>query len=598
LRDHALLGEFHLAQDGTLLACNSTCARWLGYNSPETAVALPYLFSGTLLQTLRELHSPAEVGRELCLTRPDGTPVWLRVCAESVPLPPGVLAFSAVEITAQKDAEERFQEIFDNGNDIVYIRDLEGNFTTLNKVGEELSGYSREEVLGMNLLQLIDPEYREVTLERMRAQPQDAELSRYELPMVSKAGRRFVLEVSARMLYRGGKPAGVLGIARDITDQRKLEAELRHAHKMEAVGRLSAGIAHDFNNLLTLITGYSDLVLYKLPPDSPLRAHLVEVRQAGFRAAALTQQLLTFSRREMVSPEILDLNRVVQASSGMLRRLIGPNIEYSTRLEEDLPAVKADPGQLEQDLVNLVVNARDAMPQGGQITVGTCSVELATPSAAGVPVGPYVRLTVEDTGTGISAETQSQIFEPFFTTKGAGNGTGLGLATVYSIVKQSKGAIEVASQPGQGTIFTIHLPALANVVEMPRVETLPPPQPAAWETVLLVEDDAAVRVFMRDVLRENGYQVLEAASAEEAMQLAADDPVVVHLLVSDVMLPHMRGDLLAEAMHQTRPQTRILLISGHIGVGALAPGASHVLYLPKPFTSDVLLQKVRAALNH
>jgi len=599
LRHHELLGEFHLTEAGRLLACNATAAGWLGYASPEEAVGRPHVFGAGDLQMICALGSTPEAAgtRELCWSRPEGGRIWLLLGRCDTSLPAGVLAFSAVDITARKDAEERFHEIFDNGNDIVYIRDLQGNFISLNKVGEALTGYSREEAVGMNLLQLIDPEYRDVTLERMRSQPQDADLSRYELPLISKAGRRFILDISTRMLYRGGQPAGVLGIARDITEQRKLEAELRHAHKMEAVGRLSAGVAHDFNNLLTLITGYSDLVLRKVPPDSPHHAHLVEVRQAGNRAAALTQQLLSFSRREMVSPEILDLNRVVEGSAGMLRRLIGPDIDFGTSLEDALPAVKADPGQLEQVLLNLVVNARDAMPQGGRIMVRTRRVELMTPSAAGVPAGPYVRLSVEDTGAGISAETRSRIFEPFFTTKGDGQGTGLGLATVYSIIKQSKGAIEVASQPGQGTVFTIHLPAVADLPEKPRVETLPPSLPPAWETVLLVEDDASVRVFIRDVLRENGYQVLEAGNAEDALRLAADHPATIHLLVSDVMLPRMRGDLLAETLLLSRPTTRILLISGHIGLGDLAPGSRHVQYLPKPFTSEIVLQSVRSSLN-
>ena len=360
---------------------------------------------------------------------------------------------------ALRESEKQYRELFENANEIIYACDLAGNFTSLNNMGEQTTGYSRAEILTMNLTHLVAPKYR-LLVQRMLADGRRGTTT-CEFEICTKDGRTVRLEGSMRLIYHQEQAVGIQGIARDITERRLLEQQLRQAQKMEAVGRLAGGVAHDFNNLLTVITGYSDILLLRLHDNDEFRENLAEIRKAGEQAAALTRQLLAFSSSQELQPQVLDLNVVVADNAKMLRRLIGEDIEIVTVLDPALGSIKADPMQMEQILLNLAVNARDAMPYGGRLAIETANISLDaddTRRPVSMSPGPYVLLTVSDTGCGMDAETQSHIFEPFFTTKEPGKGTGLGLSTIYGIVQQSGGAIWVASELGQGTTVKIYLP--------------------------------------------------------------------------------------------------------------------------------------------
>jgi signal transduction histidine kinase len=385
---------------------------------------------------------------------------------------------------------------------------------------------------------------------------------------------------------------------------RRSEEQLRQAQKMEAIGQLAGGVAHDFNNLLTIISGYSDLLLNGiLGPKDAGREAVEEIRKAADRAAALTRQLLAFSRRQVLAPQVLVLNSIVQDMDKMLRRLIGEDIQLTSHLAADLGSVKADPGQIEQVLLNLAVNARDAMPRGGSLTIETANVTLDENycrTHPDVQPGPFVMMAVTDTGCGMDAATLSRIFEPFFTTKGPGKGTGLGLATVYGIVKQSGGSIYVYSEVGRGTSFKVYLPRLeaAAVADVP-VVVAPTQQVGGQETLLVVEDDEAVRALTRTVLRSNSYDVIEAVDADEALRWVEEHKEPIHLLVTDVVMPGMSGRELAERLKQLRPEMKVLFVSGYTDDAVVRHGLleAEVAFLQKPFTPNALARKVREVLD-
>jgi CheY-like chemotaxis protein len=371
---------------------------------------------------------------------------------------------------------------------------------------------------------------------------------------------------------------------------------------MEAVGRLAGGVAHDFNNLLTVITGRSQLLLLKLAPESPLRRDVELVEETAHRASALTRQLLAFSRKQMVQPRIVDLNEVVRGMETMLGRLIGEDIALTTRLDHAAGCVRADPAQLEQMIVNLVVNARDAMPLGGRLTLETGHVRIDEPFArqhVGLRPGPHVRLVVRDTGVGMDGLIKAHLFEPFFTTKGPGKGTGLGLATVYGIVTQSGGAIRVESEPGQGATFTIELPRVDAPADAPGDAGDATAAPYGSETVLLVEDEPEVRGLARDILRQQGYTILEAADGDEALRVGREYRGPIHLLVTDVVMPQMGGRQLADRLQAGRHETKVLYVSGYTDDAILHQGVSETgtAFLPKPFTAAALAHKVRQVLD-
>jgi len=374
------------------------------------------------------------------------------------------------------------------------------------------------------------------------------------------------------------------------------------SQKMEAVGRLAGGIAHDFNNLLTVITSYSDLLLQDLGADDPKREDVEQVRKAAEGAAALTRQLLAFSRQQVLAPRVVSLSVVVQGVEKMLRRVIGEDVDLVTALDPVVGSVKADVGQLEQVLMNLAVNARDAMPAGGKLTIETANVEHDPDYARereATPVRRFVMLAVSDTGIGMDEATKARIFEPFFTTKEAGKGTGLGLATVYGIVQQSGGFIWVYSEPGHGTTFKIYLPQVEAPLEGRAVGAAPGDLPRGTETILLVEDAAAVRAVTRQVLERQGYTVLEAAHGAAALQTAAGHPGPIHLLLTDVVMPVLSGRQLADQLARLRPDAKVLYASGYTDDAVVRHGVleAGISYLQKPFTADSLARKVREVLD-
>jgi two-component system, cell cycle sensor histidine kinase and response regulator CckA len=434
-----------------------------------------------------------------------------------------------------------------------------------------------------------------------------------------KDGTVFPADVSSAPLELDGR-RHLLGIFRDITDRKNLEEQLRQSQKLESVGRLTGGIAHDFNNLLTTVIGNAELILTDIPGDDPMKEEIEEIKAAGERAASLTRQLLAFSRKQVLQPEVMNLNGTVRDMEKMLLRMVREDIEIRTVLSPDLGQVEADPGQIEQVIMNLVVNARDAMSEGGKITIETANADLDEAYAGAhiaVNPGPYVVMSVSDTGEGMTREVQAQIFEPFFTTKEKGKGTGLGLSTLYGIVNQSGGNIWVYSEPGQGTTFKIYLPR----VDKPEPEGRDLPaghsgrhraRPSnerrrsleghaqSWpETILVVEDDDQVRKFAVRVLKGYGYTVLEASNGEAAIEVAAKHSEPIHLLLTDVIMPGMSSKDMEEHLRPLRPAMRVLYMSGYtdntiVDHGVLAPGKA---FLGKPFTSESLGRKVREVLE-
>lgn len=395
---------------------------------------------------------------------------------------------------------------------------------------------------------------------------------------------------------------GLTFIFRDVTERRRLAEQYRQAQKMEAFGQLAGGVAHDFNNLLTIINGYGDIVLDCLEKEHPAHSLVGEIRKAGERAANLTRQLLAFTRKAVLAPKVLDLNAIVRDVDRMLHRLIGEDVHLQTHLPPDLGRVKADPGQIEQVILNLAVNARDAMPRGGRLEIETHNTDLAESLTVGsrrVPAGEYVLIVVRDTGTGMTPDVLDRIFEPFFTTKGLGKGTGLGLATVHGIVQQSSGFITVESEPGSGTVFQVFLPRIEPPAIVEKAPSGYLTLARGTETILLVEDEDAVRSLARSVLRHAGYTVLEAAVGADAMRLAERHARALDLLVTDVVLPGIGGPELAERLKTRYPSLKVLFLSGHIADALLRHGVeeSQVHFLQKPFSPTGLTRKIRGVLD-
>jgi two-component system cell cycle sensor histidine kinase/response regulator CckA len=504
---------------------------------------------------------------------------------------------------ALRRREEHFRSLIENASDIITILAGDGTIHYESPSVERFLGYKPEELLGKNILDYVHPEDLPAVSAIFAGDAQPT-ASAFEFRFRHRDESWHMLEAVCKTIVDEGENGLVLN-SRDISERRQLEAQLLQAQKMEAVGRLAGGVAHDFNNLLTAITGYSELMLRRLPAGDPLRRHAEEIRKSGNRAAALTSQLLAFSRKQVMQPKMLDLNSVISEMEKMLRRLIGEDIELATMLASGLWKVKADPGQLEQVIMNLVVNARDAMREVGRLTIETSNIELDEEDArwhAGITPGRYVMLVVNDTGSGMDQQTRERVFEPFFTTKEVGKGTGLGLSTVYGIVKQSGGYIFVYSEPGKGATFKIYLPAIEEqtVVRAQRDTTGHLQLPHGRETVLLVEDEAVVRNLAASVLREQGYTVLEASNGEEAIELAAQhDGEEIHLLLTDVVMPRMSGREVAERLERARPGMRVMYTSGYTEDAIVHHGVMDdgVAFLPKPFTPNVLARKVREVLD-
>jgi PAS domain S-box-containing protein len=476
---------------------------------------------------------------------------------------------------------------------IAYI-DREQRYRFGNGRYEEWVGRPREEFIGRHAREVLG----NFLYERLQPHIQTA-LSgrdvRFELDIDEGEGAPCHLSI-VYVPHRGGhgEILGFFASTEDTTARKHLEEQLRQSQKMEAVGVLAGGVAHDFNNLLTVINGYSQLALMQLDRNTPLSRNIEEVAHAGARAASLTQQLLAFSRKQMLQPQMLDVNAAVAGLEMLLRRLIEEHIDLRIDLDPRLACVKADRSQVEQIVMNLVVNARDAMPAGGKLSIETRNVRLEADycsGQAGVEPGNYVMLTVSDTGRGMDAATQRRIFEPFYTTKGVGKGTGLGLSTTYGIVKQSGGHISVESEPGRGATFKICLPAVGDVAELRKPAGVGA-QPRAGEgTVLLVEDEAALRGMVRLALSQRGYTVLEATDGEGALQVAEGHPSAIHLLLTDMVMPRLGGPELARRLMQRRPEIKVLYISGYATTGHAGDGSSAEV-LQKPFAIDDLVRKV------
>ena len=414
---------------------------------------------------------------------------------------------------------------------------------------------------------------------------------------------RYVHDKAENIKDETGNATRVIGTVKDITEQKKLEEQLHQSQKMEAIGKLAGGVAHDFNNLLTTIMGYTDIMLMQIDQESPLRSSMEEIKRASDRAASLTNQLLAFSRKQMIQPVVLNINRAIAEMDKMLRRLIGEDIDLATILEPELWKIKFDAGQMDQVVMNLAVNAKDAMPKGGKLTIETANVDLdevyARQHGIKLKPGPFVVLAVSDTGMGIDEETQSRIFEPFFTTKENGKGTGLGLSTVYGIVNQSGGFIWVYSEPGRGTMFKIYLPKTKEEEAFVAEAQMQPQNLEGNETILLAEDEDSARKLMRSALQEYGYWVLEAQDGREALQLSEHHKGPIHLLLTDVVMPRMSGRELAEHLQPLQPKMKVLYMSGYTDNAIVHHGVleSGMQFIQKPFTPKVLVSKIRRVLD-
>jgi two-component system, cell cycle sensor histidine kinase and response regulator CckA len=544
---------------------------------------------------------------------------------------------ASAELEKESRERSRAQELLDRlfetvADHAIVLLDRDGTIASWNEGAKRINGYRAEEVLGRHFSILYPKEDVEAgkceralraavesagKCERARRAAVESGPFHEEGWRVRKGGARYVATVAITALKdKDGDIRGFAKITRDVTERNTseaalskasarledCEARLRQSQKMEAVGTLAGGIAHDFNNLLTAINGFSEMVLLRLSKHDPIRREVEEIKRAGYRAASLTRQLLAFSRKQVMQPKVLDVNAVVADIARMLRRIIGDNVELVTRTADSLGMVKVDPGQLEQVIVNLVVNARDAMPSGGKLTLETMSTKLDPTFTArypDVPSGAYVVIAISDTGTGMSPEALSHLFEPFFTTKGHGKGTGLGLSTVYGIVKQSGGHVSVHSEQGKGTTFKIYLPQVAEAPEPHESSTRIRLAPGGSETILLVEDEEVVRALARSVLEMNGYKVIEAANGEEALQLFEHPKLEIDLLLTDVVLPGMNGRELYERVLAERPKLRVLYSSGYtadaiVHDGVLDPG---IAFIQKPYSPASLAREVRAVLD-
>lgn len=549
-------------------------------------------------------------GREYRILRPDSTIVWVEGYA--VPLlndQTEILGYvgSIYDISAQKEAEEivreseqRYRTLFEQSHDVIYITTVDGHFIDINPAGVELFGFdSREELLGADLGRDLyhDPAQREDLVATLLER---GSVRAVELHLKTRDGRPLVVLASINSVHDdNGEVTAFRGILHDVTATKQLERELRQSQKMEAIGRLAGGVAHDFNNLLTAVIGYADLISMNLPQGSSITRHSDEIKAVSKRGAALTHQLLSFSRRQAVAAKVVSVNESVTEMKTLLSRLIEKDVELVTELEAVDGFIKADPTQLEQIIINLVINARDAMPEGGILRISTSSVEGQAPADKRHSLkgpGPWIRLAVSDTGSGIPEEIQDQIFEPFFSTKADSKGTGLGLSTVYSAVQQNNGSIYLSSRIGLGTTFEIFFPTVDQQPEKLGAKTTSVEDLHGSETVLIAEDEPAVRALLTNLLTQQGYRVLAAENGEEALELARSYSGRIDLLLSDIVMPKLNGIDLARKLRAEIPEIRVGLITGYAQSEAVLDTVCD-FFLIKPFAPKVLAQRARQILD-
>jgi len=506
---------------------------------------------------------------------------------------------------ARRASEERYHALFEASRDAIVVADLEtGAIKHANPAAFRMFGYPEEELFALKVTDLA-PKHE---FSRVFALFEDVTLVvAGDIPCLRKDGTIVWSDVNAATITMDGRVSRV-GFFRDVTERkrseevlRRTEDQLRHAQKMEAVGRLAGGVAHDFNNLLSVILSYGEMVRDDLTPGEPMRDDVEEIVKAASRAADLTRQLLMFSRQQVLEPKVLDLNEVLSSMDKMLQRILGADVDLVSLPTKPLGRVRIDPSSVEQVIMNLVVNARDAMPTGGKLTIETDNVvidEAYARAHLGVSPGPHVMLAVTDTGTGIDPAILAQIFDPFFTTKEAGKGTGLGLSTVFGIAQQSGGSVWVYSERGKGTTFKVYLPSVAAAVEAVR-PVAPPRSLRGSETILLVDDDDQVRAVARSILQKNGYHVIEARNAGEALLHSEQHPGTIHLLLTDVVMPQMSGPELAARLARTRPEMKVLCMSGYTDDSIVRHGVmdAHLAFFQKPIAPEPLMIRVREVLE-
>ncbi|MEW6376940.1 MAG: PAS domain S-box protein [Thermodesulfobacteriota bacterium] len=627
LFENAMIGIYRTTPDGQILIANPALIKMLGYTSFEELAQLNVVqkgyaegYSRTQFTELMERDGYV-LGLESGWKRKDGAVLFVRESARAFRDVQGNILYyeGTVEDNTERkhaeqalrESEERYRNILDAIEDGYFEADIAGNFTFFNNSLQKIFGYSKEELIGVNNRQYMDKEMAKKVYQRFNRVYTTGEPAKaFEYEIIRKDFTKRILEGSISLIRNAkGERIGFRVIARDITERKRAEEEmrslqeqLRQSQKMEAIGRLAGGIAHDFNNLLTIIKGYSQLSLLDLKERDPLKGNIQEIQKASQRATDLTRQLLAFSRRQMMEMKVLNLNVLLKDLDKMLRRVIGEDIELVNSLADDLGQVKTDPGQIEQVIMNLAVNARDAMPKGGKLTIETANVELDEAYARahiGVTPGRYVMLSMSDTGVGMTPDVRERIFEPFFTTKEKGEGTGLGLSMVYGIVKQSGGSIWVYSEPVQGTTFKIYLPRVDELPEEIGKKEIKEEIPWGNETVLVVEDDEAVRKLAVKVLEKQGYNVLEASNGTDALEICEKQKGSIHMILTDVVMPEMNGRQLVERFRQVYPYFKVLYMSGYtdntiVHHGVLEKGVN---YIQKPFTPEALARKVREVLD-
>jgi PAS domain S-box-containing protein len=616
--ESAVDGIALMDEHGKHIYANAAFARMLGFAGAENIVGQPWrvVFSfqdvdGLEPQVRSALALRQKWSSPLSLRRPDGSQVSVEMTINA--MADGGTVCVCRDLSerneaerARAEAEAKYRTLVEQVNAITYIAEIgmEGQWYYVSPQVESILGYTPAEwlVLSKSWSKIIHPDDLPAVMRAEQASGR-GEPFQAEYRARRKDGREVWLNDTGVVVQGSNSHPVMEGIIVDVTERKQLETQLQQSRKMEAVGRLAGGIAHDFNNLLTIITGYTDLALSRSSVPLELRADIERIENAAARAAALVRQLLAFSRKQVLQPKTLDLNAIVVNMDKLLRRLMDENIEMTTKVAEGLGKVKADPAQVEQVIMNLVVNARDAMPKGGRMMVETCNVELDAGYAiehVTVKPGSYVMLAVSDSGVGMDAQTVAHIFEPFYTTKESGRGTGLGLSTVYGIVKQSGGYIWVYSEPGKGSTFKVYLPRVQDKLDETAPKSQPFPQERGSETILLVEDEEAVRELIHSILSGQGYDVIVADSPWQAEEMAGKIRREIHVLLTDVVMPGTSGRELAKRVLTKRPQIRVLYMSGYtenvVTTGGLLEDG--LAFLQKPFSPGALLQKIREVLSH